>query len=85
MIDPDLVRFRVLSDPVCELIGRDGRYCRRLSVSATETMAGLRARCHDHAPPEAPRICVACRSVNADAGGHPTRCAFCRASRYEDP
>ena len=83
---PELVRLRVLRDPVCSFRSGDGRYCRGLSVSAELAPSGdpdavrdYQARCPEHAAADAPRFCLTCRGPNDDADGY--RCASCAIGR----
>jgi hypothetical protein len=70
MIDHDAlhlpsIRHRVSQHPVCELIQRDGHYCRGIAVAATFTPNGWRSRCSRHVAPDEPRICIHCRELLA--------------------
>lgn len=79
LIEPPEVNRHVYKNPVCESITRDGKYCRRLSVTAVSTDAGARARCPEHSPSDAPRLCVTCHQANDS--GNPYRCEPCGAKR----
>ena len=85
-MNPEHVRRCVGWDPVCTYRSADATYCRGLSVSAVlvpsgdpEAVRDYRARCPEHAPAEAPRFCLTCRSRNDDADGY--RCASCMVGR----